>query len=125
MMPSLGEAVLVVALVWLTYTVLDWLLRLPKLRLSSTTRNILVTGCDSGFGRLFAKRMDSKGFRVFAGCFTTDGINQLKEECSSMIKPFHLDVTSQDSVHKAVSFVKSNIGKDEGKIASDYRLMLT
>lgn len=35
-------------------------------------RAILITGCDTGFGRELAKKCAKNGFLVFAGCLTTE-----------------------------------------------------
>ena len=35
-------------------------------------RAVFITGCDSGFGRAFAKHLDSLGVPVYAGCLLTE-----------------------------------------------------
>ncbi|KIH46717.1 hypothetical protein ANCDUO_23228 [Ancylostoma duodenale] len=35
-----------------------------------SSKAVLITGCDSGFGRELALRCIAKGFTVFAGCLT-------------------------------------------------------
>jgi len=47
------------------YKILDRIVRIPKLK-SSVRRSIVITGCDSGFGYAFAKRMDREDFQVIA-----------------------------------------------------------
>ncbi|KFM81942.1 11-cis retinol dehydrogenase, partial [Stegodyphus mimosarum] len=42
-------------------------------KLSSKNKAIFITGCDSGFGNMLAKRMDGLGYRVFAGCLFPNG----------------------------------------------------
>jgi hypothetical protein len=41
-------------------------------------------GCDSGFGHALAKKLDSIGMKVFAGCLESDGPGaiELKNSCS-------------------------------------------
>ncbi|GFR25903.1 estradiol 17-beta-dehydrogenase 2 [Trichonephila clavata] len=74
---------------------------------------VLITGCDSGFGHFLAKRLDSKGFHVFATCFFPDGegATELQKSCSQRLRVLHLDVTKDDSVKEATEFVKQNLGK--------------
>ena len=108
-----------VAAFWLflLYKVLDYLIRIPAR--SSPTRivdNILITGCDTGFGRLFALRMDRKGFRVFAACLTEKGKMDLeKASMSERLKAFIMDVTSTESVEQAFTFVDGELSAGDGR----------
>lgn len=72
----------------------------------------LFTGCDSGFGHRLAKRLDSVGYQVFAGCLdeNSDGAKELKRSCSSRLQVVEVDVTKDASVSNAVSFVEENLG---------------
>ncbi|KFM78606.1 Estradiol 17-beta-dehydrogenase 2, partial [Stegodyphus mimosarum] len=56
---------------------------------------ILITGCDSGFGNLLAKRLDSRGFYVFASCLFPygPGAEDLRKSCSKRLQVLELDVT--------------------------------
>jgi NAD(P)-dependent dehydrogenase (short-subunit alcohol dehydrogenase family) len=69
-------------------------------------------GCDSGFGHELAKRLDTLGVTVFAGClFPEDvGANELKLACSNRLHVLHLDVTREEHVRNAVQYVKSSLG---------------
>ncbi|PRD23725.1 UNVERIFIED_CONTAM: Hsd17b2 [Trichonephila clavipes] len=71
-----------------------------------------ISGCDSGFGHFLAKRLDSKGFHVFATCLFPDGEGamELKKSCSQRLRVLHLDVTKDDSVKEATQFVEQNLG---------------
>ena len=71
-----------------------------------TNKYVFITGCDTGFGNLCAKRLDSLGCHVIASCLTEDGENELKASCSGNLKTIQLDVTKHDSVVKAFEFVK-------------------
>ncbi|VDO63153.1 unnamed protein product, partial [Heligmosomoides polygyrus] len=67
-----------------------------------SSKAVLITGCDSGFGRELALRCISEGFTVFAGCLT--------EKClSPKLHTVSLDVTSDESVQKAELYVKKNL----------------
>ncbi|GFX63969.1 estradiol 17-beta-dehydrogenase 2 [Trichonephila clavipes] len=73
---------------------------------------VLITGCDTGFGHLVAKRLDSKGFHVFATCLfpSGEGATELKKSCSQRLQVLHLDVMKDESVKEAAEFVKQNLG---------------
>uniref|UniRef100_A0A3P9B8F1 Retinol dehydrogenase 5 (11-cis/9-cis) n=1 Tax=Maylandia zebra TaxID=106582 RepID=A0A3P9B8F1_9CICH len=72
---------------------------------------VFVTGCDTGFGNLLCKKLDRKGFRVLAGCLTEKGADDLKE-CRALSE-LSCDVTSQDSIEKAMEWTKQEVG-DKG-----------
>jgi short-subunit dehydrogenase len=74
-------------------------------------KNILITGCSSGFGYDSAKYLADKGHHVYATMRNIDGKNskaasELKEYATAngvKIKVIDLDVTSDKSVENAVS----------------------
>ncbi|XP_055937560.1 retinol dehydrogenase 7-like [Argiope bruennichi] len=84
-------------------------------RVEAGNKAVLITGCDSGFGNMLAKRLDSKGFHVFASCLNTEseGASKLKAKCSNRLHILPLDVTKNESVEKAVEYVKANLGSSE------------
>ena len=55
-----------------------------------------------------AKRLDSMGFTVFAGCLqeNSDGATTLKSSTTGRLHVIQLDVTKDKSVEDAVKFVK-------------------
>jgi len=73
--------------------------------------NFLFTGCDSGFGHKLAKRLDEKGFQVFAGCLAPDreGARQLQETCSKNLTIVQLDVTDDWQVRGMIKAVKEKM----------------
>ncbi|GFY56992.1 estradiol 17-beta-dehydrogenase 2 [Trichonephila inaurata madagascariensis] len=75
-------------------------------------------GCDSGFGHRLAKRLDSKGFQVFACCqFPSEtGASELRKWCSERLRIIELDVTKDDSVNKAVELVKDDLRSSGRKL---------
>lgn len=75
---------------------------------------VFVTGCDSGFGKLLAKRLDSLGFQVFAGCLTEKGVTDLQASSSESLKAILLDVTNPEDIAKAVKLVEEIIPPDAG-----------
>ncbi|CAH1247903.1 HSD17B6 [Branchiostoma lanceolatum] len=99
----------VIAVIWVTYLMLTWWLergRISKL----TDKTVLITGCDTGFGNLLAKRLDQLGLRVFAGCLTETGVAELRQSCSKRLQPIQMDVTSSDSVQAAFRVVENALG---------------
>lgn len=84
-------------------------------RVQTENRAVFVTGCDSGFGHLLAKRLDFLGYPVFAGCLddNSSGAKGLKRISSDRLQVVKIDVTSDSSVNDAVSFVEENLGTSE------------
>lgn len=82
--------------------------------LGLSSKYVLVTGCDSGFGNLLVKRLDSLGINVFAMCYTMKGITDFQEMNSKCIMPLKLDVTNQDSVDQAFKEVQLRLPFDKG-----------
>lgn len=73
---------------------------------------ILITGCDTGFGRLLAIRASRHGFIVFAGCLTEEGAKSLKVEAGTVKGELHtplLDVTKDESVLRVKTVVEERL----------------
>ncbi|KAK3094582.1 hypothetical protein FSP39_003640 [Pinctada imbricata] len=70
---------------------------------------IVITGCDTGFGRLAAEKFDSLGMQVFAGCLLEKSLGELKDSCSNKICPVLLDVTKQDHIDHLLNAVTREI----------------
>jgi len=68
-------------------------------------RSVFITGCDTGFGNLTAKRLDQLGVRVFAGCLTEEGSRNLKAETSNQLTVIQLDVTKSETINAAYDIV--------------------
>jgi len=69
---------------------------------------VLITGCSSGFGKLAAVELAANGHSVFATMRDINGKNrEVANElrANPMIKVVELDVTSDDSVNRAVEQV--------------------
>ncbi|GMT11131.1 hypothetical protein PFISCL1PPCAC_2428, partial [Pristionchus fissidentatus] len=87
---------------------------LEKLSIGAAGRWVLISGCDSGFGRLLALRLIRRGVNVFAGCFTQAGrdkLEKLAEELESRdrLHTFQLDISSDQSVADAFQMVKKTL----------------
>ena len=109
---EIGAWLAVIGLV-VCLVICDILVRIPRVR-HLGDRYIMITGCDSGFGNKFAKRLDRLGCHVFAGCLTEAAETELRKECSHKLKTFTLDVTSEKSVRKGLEFVKENLPQGRG-----------
>ncbi|XP_078579919.1 retinol dehydrogenase 16-like [Branchiostoma floridae x Branchiostoma japonicum] len=99
----------ITAVLWGTYLVVTWWLERGRLS-QLTDKTVLITGCDTGFGNLLAKRLDQLGLRVFAGCLTEAGVAELRQSCSERLQPIRMDVSSSDSVQDAFRVVKEAVG---------------
>ncbi|GBM60133.1 hypothetical protein AVEN_38465-1 [Araneus ventricosus] len=69
------------------------------------------SGCARGIGNALAKHLDKKGFHVFASCRDpkSPGAEDLRKSCLSRLQVFQLDAANDESVQKAVQFVKDNL----------------
>ncbi|KAK7494968.1 hypothetical protein BaRGS_00013847 [Batillaria attramentaria] len=77
-------------------------------------KHVLITGCDTGFGNLLAKRLDDMGFNVFAACLTSAEAEKLQMTCSQRVTTLQLDVTDETSIAAAREFVDSKLPADRG-----------
>lgn len=71
---------------------------------------MLITGCDSGFGNLLARKLDKRGMRVLATCLTEQGAENLKKETSSRLQTVILDIGNSNSVQSAAKWVSDVLG---------------
>jgi NAD(P)-dependent dehydrogenase (short-subunit alcohol dehydrogenase family) len=79
----------------------------PKPKKVSQDAAILVTGCDSGFGRASVIELAKKGYRVYAGCLTEKGKGELAGVGYPRMKPFILDVTKTADIEAAVQMIEA------------------
>jgi NAD(P)-dependent dehydrogenase (short-subunit alcohol dehydrogenase family) len=71
-------------------------------------RNVLVTGASGGVGSALTQALAGDGWRVFAAARTPESISETRS-----VVPVQLDLTEEDSVHRAAAFVSERAG-DEG-----------
>ncbi len=84
----------------------------------TTPLNILITGSNSGFGRLTSETLARAGHRVFASMREVRGRNAgaaeqlraLQSERGGSIVPVEIDVTSDESVERGVATVLESAG---------------
>ncbi|KAG8176966.1 hypothetical protein JTE90_010236 [Oedothorax gibbosus] len=84
-------------------------------RIEPRNKAVFISGCDSGFGNLAARRLDYMGFTVLAGCYFSDqgGAAELVNCCSDRLKLVQIDVADDDSVEKAKHFIEKNLGYND------------
>ena len=55
---------------------------------------------------------------MFAGCLTKDKMSELTSECSSRLKPVHIDVSDESSVAEALAAVEKCLPKGKGQLSN-------
>ncbi|XP_045843642.1 corticosteroid 11-beta-dehydrogenase isozyme 2 [Meles meles] len=79
-------------------------------RLPVATRAVLITGCDSGFGKETAKKLDAMGFTVLATVLDLDspGALELRTCCSPRLRLLQMDLTKPADISRALEFTKAH-----------------
>jgi 11-cis-retinol dehydrogenase len=86
-----------------------------KIRLESRGRKryVVITGCDSGFGKELSLRLcRAGGFDVISGCLFESGVEVLERESQGAIVAKVLDVSKSESVTDFIRFVREKVGAD-------------
>ena len=86
-----------------------------KANLDINGKFVLVTGCDSGFGRETAIRLDKMGVHVMATCLTKEGEQRLKSAMSDKLITFQMDVTDSKQIEEVFQKVKKLVEGKSGK----------
>jgi len=98
-----------------------WILRGSRQgRLTIDGKYVLITGCDSGFGRETAICLDKMGVNVLATCLTKEGEECLKSVTSEKMKTFLMDVTNSQQIGEVFDKVKEVIEDNSGKVNKIY-----
>lgn len=79
-----------------------------RTRMDVAGRWIVVTGCDSGFGRGVVERLVGRGARVVAFCFTEEGAEHALQEGAALAPV--LDLTDADALRAAADQVRAACG---------------
>ena len=79
------------------------------------SKYILITGCDTGFGRETAVRLDRMGIHVLATCLTEEGAKGVKSVTSERLKTFVMNVTDGRQIEAVFDQVKQLIPSGHGK----------
>ena len=88
---------------------------IPRAKVDVKDKYVLITGCDSGFGRETAIKLDEMGVCVIATCLTKEGEQSLKSVTSDKLKTFQMDVTNSQQINNVYREVKEQIASDAGK----------
>ncbi|XP_026536578.1 11-cis retinol dehydrogenase [Notechis scutatus] len=99
--------ILLISVVWAVV----WFFRDQQILSNFKDKYVFITGCDTGFGNMLAKKLDKKGFHVLAGCLTQKGADNLDRTSSPNLRTTLIDVTSSESISKAVEWVKAEVGR--------------
>ncbi|KAL4238949.1 (2R 3R)-2 [Mactra antiquata] len=101
---------------FLLISLVSWIIRniwwhVNDIRISSNGRGVFITGCDSGFGFLFAQHFDELGYTVFAGCLSekSDGARKLRKEGTKRLHVVEIDVTKEKSIAEALVYVRKHL----------------
>ena len=89
---------------------------MPRSKVDIKGKYVLITGCDSGFGRLTAIRLDKLGVCVLATCLTKEGEQSLKSVTSDKLKTFQMDVTNSQQIKEIYREVDRRIPSDTGRL---------
>ncbi|EDO43022.1 predicted protein [Nematostella vectensis] len=103
-----------IVLAWLSFRFIKRFVYPQTLLGDLPNRHVLITGCDSGFGRAAAIKLDELGLSVFAGCLTESGASKLARQCSDRLQTLILDVTNPDDIKKAHEQVKQHLPQHTG-----------
>ena len=101
-----------VSVIILCLTLLNFLGKRKVQNLDS--KYVFITGCDSGFGREIAVRLDKMGVRVLAACMTKQGEQDLTSMTSDQLKTFQMDVTDSQQIKDVFEQVKNMLPSEHG-----------
>lgn len=69
---------------------------------------LLFPGCDSGFGKAAAHKMDQMGFRVIASVLDLQsaGAKDLQKRCSDRLTIIQMDLTKPEDIRRAYQIIR-------------------
>jgi NAD(P)-dependent dehydrogenase (short-subunit alcohol dehydrogenase family) len=88
----------------------------PSPTIDPNGKYVLITGCDTGFGRRLAIELDKQGFNVLAGVLIPTNVTAFKEKLSSKATVFQLDITKQEDIDAAYDLVKDKTNTLHGLV---------
>ena len=108
---SFPSLLLLIAIALLSIYLVARLLPRPKIDIKG--KYVLITGCDTGFGRATAIELDSMGAYVLATCLTNEGEQSLKSVTSDKLKTFQMDVTNSKHIKDVYEEIKKETSLGE------------
>jgi len=87
---------------------------IPRSKVDIKGKYVLITGCDAGFGRMTAIRLDKMGVYVLAACLTKEGEQSLKSVTSNKLMTLQMDVTNSKQIKEICEEVERRIPSDTG-----------
>ncbi|XP_040185013.1 corticosteroid 11-beta-dehydrogenase isozyme 2 [Rana temporaria] len=80
----------------------------PRKMLPVAGKAVMITGCDSGFGKAAAQRMDEMGFKVIATVLDvrSPGAKDLQKRCSDRLTIIQMDLTKPEDIKRAQQVTK-------------------
>ena len=94
---------IVPAVLYLAYQLYQYVYPSPDI--SPKDKYVLISGCDTGFGRNLAIKLDSIGFNVFATVYDETNRTALASQLSSRATVFCLDITQPAQIEAAYKTV--------------------
>jgi NAD(P)-dependent dehydrogenase (short-subunit alcohol dehydrogenase family) len=74
-----------------------------------SSKVVVITGCDTGFGLLLCQQLTTQGFVVVAACLTSDGCVRLMGKVALTVQ---CDVTKSESISTLVKEVENLLASD-------------
>lgn len=96
---------------------LSYLIRIAfhsgKAKINPRSLVVVITGCDSGFGKMSAVRLSGLGFNVVAGCLTQEGAERVRGEVARAVL---CDITKEEDVDKLIKETNSLVASLNGHL---------
>ncbi|KAM5262709.1 11-beta-hydroxysteroid dehydrogenase type 2 [Ctenodactylus gundi] len=105
LLPAPAALAVLAAAGWITLSRLARPQRLPV-----ATRAVLITGCDTGFGKETAKKLDAMGFTVLATVLdlNSPGALDLRACCSPRLRLLQMDLTRPEDISHVLEVTKAH-----------------
>ena len=88
-------------------------------------KHVLITGCDSGFGREIALQLDKMGAYVLATCLTKEGAQNLRSVASEKLKTFQMDVTDPQQIKQVFCKMNQLLEGSSGRSKKNFLFRIT
>ncbi|KAM6430736.1 11-beta-hydroxysteroid dehydrogenase type 2 isoform 2-T2 [Liasis olivaceus] len=112
LLQALGHAVLPLPLSAALAGAACWLVAAGasrRKRIPAGGKAVVVTGCDSGFGKATAQYLDGLGLTVYASVLNlkSSGAEELRQTCSPRLTLVEMDLTKAEDIQRALQFIKA------------------